>query len=218
MVPGGKADIGAGGVLGGPELDPTVSSFQAAFCGAANVFGASKYLNAGPFRLFFPVNSASRFLGYASSVAEHGNPKNFNKDDNKPFQHLAQGYGLSGPAGVVPELYTASSTFHQLVKPSYSDYPEVGAFRGMEASGFYYASAFMDQNNGAYAYLDESAANVFANAKNCALPPFAGRAGPLVTLYRSTTDDGGEGDNGNNQVSTGLGMRSTNIFDIRRKL
>ena len=222
-VSGGKGNEGAGGVLGGPELDPTVSSFQAAFCGAANVFGATTHLNAGPFRLFFPVNSAARFLGYASSVAGGaavgaGNPIAFHEHDNKPHQHLAQGYSLSGPAGVDPGKYYASGLMHQLVQPSYQQYPEVGSFVGLQASGFYHASALVEGTNGVNVYLDESAANVFANAKNAALPPFAGRPGPLVTIYRSTTDQGGEGDNGGSIVGGGIGLRSTNIFDIRRKL
>ena len=222
-VSGGKGNEGAGGVLGGPELDPTVSSFQAAFCGAANVFGAATHLNAGPFRLFFPVNSAARFLGYASSVAGGvavgaGNPVAFSENDNKPHQHMAQGYGLSGPAGVDPSKYNVSALMHQLVQPSYQQYPQVGDFVGLQASGFYYASAFMDNTNGVNIYLDESAADVFSNAKNAALPPFAGRPGPLVTIYRSTTDHGGEGDNAASVIGHGIGLRSTNIFDIRRKL
>ena len=79
----------------------------------------------------------------------------------------------------------------------------------------------MDSNRGTNVYLDETAANVFANAKNCAHKPIAGRANPNVVIYKSITTEGGEGSPGtyvSNNLPVGKGLRSVNIFDIRRSV
>ena len=79
----------------------------------------------------------------------------------------------------------------------------------------------MDSNRGTNVYLDETAANIFANAKNCAHKPIAGRANPNVVIYKSITTEGGEGSPGafvSNTLHVGKGLRSINIFDIRRSI
>ena len=62
-------------------------------------------------------------------------------------------------------------------------------------------------------WLDESAANVFSNAKHCNTD-YSGRI-KLVNIYRAKTNVQGECFVGNIN-SKGLGFRTSNVFDIKR--
>jgi len=64
--------------------------------------------------------------------------------------------------------------------------------------------------------LDESAANTFANAKNASLG--IGNKPKLVSIYRSTNVSGGEDFDTDSPLTAGFGrgLRSSNIFDLRR--
>ena len=95
------------------------------------------------------------------------------------------------------------------------------------ASGYYFGSSMLQSPKGANAILDESAANTFANAKNCAMSQTYGRGSPKVSIYKSTEDPGGEtggeaseglGQFANGDKNYGTGLGSTNVFDSRRKL
>ena len=63
--------------------------------------------------------------------------------------------------------------------------------------------------------MDESAANVFANAKHA-----ANKKVNAISIYRSTieTGRGGEGRDGTSTSKFGTGLRSLNLFDLDRLL
>ena len=89
----------------------------------------------------------------------------------------------------------------------------------VDLSGHYLPSALLPSDRGSQIFLDESAANVFANAKHCAAKPQSGRANPKVSIYRSKTTTGGEGYAGTGSTDAiGSGLRSISIFDIRRQV
>ena len=192
-------------------IDGNLSAINKAVNNDELIVGRSDYENLGPFRLFFGVNSAARFLGYPSGTTA-GNA--IAQRDSRPIQHLAQGYSLSGNAGVRADLRSSVSSLQILTKVNRSG--GAATFKA-QTSGYYYASAFSESDRGTHIYLDETAANVFANAKNCAYGPTSGRATPKVTIYRATTSEGGEGCNGS-QLNVGTGLRSFNLYDTRRKL
>jgi hypothetical protein len=64
-------------------------------------------------------------------------------------------------------------------------------------------------------WVDESAANVFANAKHA-----ANKKVNAISIYRSTieTNRGGEGRDGTSTSKFGTGLRSLNLFDLDRLL
>ena len=81
----------------------------------------------------------------------------------------------------------------------------------------------LSEDNGTHVYLDENSACIFANAKNCAMPPLSGRAAPKVTIYRSTTAWGpGVGFTGVDAqdfgYTLGAGFLSVGIMDPRRRI
>ena len=178
-----------------------------------SIFGCLTPLNKGPFRIFFSPKTEARFLGYASGSV-YGNRNDFATPDTRPMQHLAQGYSLSGPAGVPgfinSDLYHVSSTTDVLFATS-------GGFTDL--SGYYYPSALLVSDRGTQVYLDENSANVFANAKHAATQPRSGRSTPKISIYKSSTGDGGIGDGGNGEIAGyGAGIKSIEIFDIRRNI
>lgn len=196
------------------ELDAETQSFNDALTTSATCFGHPNAHNYGPFRLFFSTNSAMRSLGYPSGTtdAQIFTHPGFNSQDTRPMQHLAQGYSLSGRAGIPLSISTTSGTLTSLLR-----------FEGTKlvASGYYHGSSMVESDNGTHVYLDENAADVFANAKNCASRKDHGRANPKVTIIKSTTGTGGEGSNGSpagHPTGLGAGLRSINLFDIGRKL
>ena len=69
---------------------------QQARLGDKATYGESNYQNRGPFRLFFPINPAARALSYLGTSA----------GDTVPYQHLAQGYNLSGQVSASNDLST----------------------------------------------------------------------------------------------------------------
>ena len=195
--------FGLGVDLSAGIIDTQTSGINFVITGDKSQIGQLTSQNKGPFRLFFSTNSAMRFLGYASGL-------DFGPQDTRPLQHLAQGYSLSGNVGV-PSSIVDSSSLHTVLL-------QVGDGGVAHASGYYYGSAMLNSDRGTHAYLDESAANMFANAKNCATRVQFGRANPKVTIYKSTTDAGGEGSPGVADQNEGAGLRSINIFDIRRDI
>jgi len=209
------ADLfGLGVNLSAGSISYNQSGINKAITGSVSGIGQLSYQNKGPFRLMFSVNSAMKYLSYVSGVDSNG-LYIWAEDDTRPMQHMAQGYSLSGAVGVPSSILSVSDIHTNLI--------QTHGFLGgkAEVSGFYYPSAMMDSNRGTNVYLDETAANVFANAKNCAHKPIAGRANPNVVIYKSITTEGGEGSPGTyvaNNLPVGKGLRSVNIFDIRRSV
>ena len=207
-----------------------ITSIQESLTGSGGTFGKLQAENLGPFRLFFDVDPCMRFVGYVSG-APAGNAS-FGVGDSKPYQHLAQGYSLSGPAGVAYNYGDVSSLFPKLCQPTghmnaanTTNPPGQRAAWNLQASGYYYGSAMLQEHDpGSHVYLDENSANIFANAKNCSMPAFSGRAAPRVSIYRSTTIPwGGIGYAGHDATDTAgtfpyaLGtIRGLQFWDPRR--
>lgn len=204
------------------QLDAETEAFNNVLTTSATCFGHAQPQNKGPFRLFFSTDSAMRSVGYPSGTthAQIYTHPGFNSEDTRPMQHIAQGYNLSGRAGIPLTISTVSGTYTNLLRFEGTEAAPV-----LVASGYYYPSSMLAADNGTHVYLDESAANTFANAKNCASRVSSGRSNPKVTIYKSTTSIGGEANKGipsgagvADLYGLGAGLGSINIFDVRRKL
>jgi hypothetical protein len=206
--------------IGGP-ISLELSSLNPIRAGAAtgaasgdSIFGCLTPSNIGPFRLYFSPKTETRFLSYVSGSAaslDAGDARlALFANDTRPLQHIAQGYSLSSWAGVHPNKEDVSSTTTALFGDPWGS---------TDLSGYYYPSALLPSDRGTQVFLDESAANVFANAKHCAAKPQSARANPKVSIYRSKTTTGGEGYAGTGSTDgIGSGLRSISIFDIRRQV
>ena len=195
-----------------------VSALNFARNGDYGIFGHLTYKNKGPFRLFFGTNSAARLLSYASATGS------FLSEDTRPMQHIAQGYNMSGPAGVTSSIAPIVSGMSDVLVGWTS--PESGGT--VSLSGYYYPSALMAKDEGTHVYVDESAADIFANARNCACDLInAGRVAPKVSIYHAGTGVAGEGNSEfinddavlpGNMEGYGAGLKSINLFDSRRNI
>jgi len=114
---------------------------------SSNPFAVSSAKNYGPFRLYFGVNPVVYSL---SSI----------QDSNNSYtqfipQIYSQGYQPSG------NMVCITSSIHGFALKKVST--------SVAASGYYYGNEVMDGDGFIRAYLDESAADTFANAKHCAV-------------------------------------------------
>ncbi len=197
------------------SLDNVRAGFATGAASGDSIFGLLTPGNIGPFRLFFSPKSESRFLSYLSGTA-NGNRDDFATPDTRPLQHLAQGYSLSGSAGVPGTRYANLEGVSATTDALFALNSTAGT---VDLSGYYYPSALLVSDRGTQVYLDESAANTFANAKHAATQPRSGRANPKVSIYKSSTTDGGIGDSGDGTIAGyGAGLKSIEIFDIRRNI
>jgi len=222
------------GTLGGPTgpgavVDAHVSALNYATANRKDVFGYLTPQNKGPFRLYFSPNPAMVYLGYCSGMDGVTNESAedlglWTSKDSRPTQHIAQGYSLSGMVGVPSGILEQeegidASAMHNIllnVVRSEDHGGEKPSAPFMAASGYYYPSAMLLGGGGIQAYLDESAADVWANAKHCASSPLSGRGSPLVAIYRSQTNKGGVA--ATSPSPYGAGIKSTSIYDSRRDL
>ena len=219
----------------GGGVDAITSALNDVAANRKDVYGYLVAQNRGPFRLFFAPNPAMRFVGYASGAISTftGHPQHTQAEqrgtwatrDTRPMQHIAQGYNLSGPVGVPDGILAQEggmepSSMHNILINTFIGANDFGAEKAggvpfAAASGYYYPSGMLPAE-GIVAYIDQSAADVFANAKHCARSPLSGGMDPLVSIYRSTLDSGGVGAAGTAGTSRGVGIRSLNIIDNRR--
>ncbi len=174
--------------------------------------GNGTYNNQGVFRLYFSPHSSAKFLAVNASGFFTGNgPANFSGITNVAYQLFSQGYNPSGNcSALVPSTGQLSSLYPNLLKNS-QDSDGDGVPNKLVMSGFYYCSEFL-ADNPSQCMLDESASNLFANAKNASY----GRSGRprRVTIYRaSISDSAGESKEGGDHAT---GFKSSNIFDLRR--
>ena len=161
-------------------------------------FGTSaNYQNYGPYRIYVEIDPAAAALKYVEEGVDASG-------DTRPFQTLAQGYFLSGACSALSSV--ATDYFPQL-------YNTTSGTSSLEASGFYHTSAFIDTAR-FNVKLDDSASNLFANAKNASIE-LLGRP-KMFSIYRSTKVPSGESFvvtdsdlNGN-----GRGFSSSNVFDL----
>lgn len=166
----------------------------------------SSYQNKGPFRLYFSVNPASQYLNLVSGVVTGTTASYYDVD--WLFQIYAQGYQPPFSASAV----SSASSFHKsLINTSTKS-----------LSGFYYGSAMIHSPNFIRVTLDESAANIFANAKHCS----TGKSGlaRLVSIasHNRTTSPWpgffGEGAGVTQNRNISAGLASINVFDLNRYL
>tara|TARA_R110000868_G_scaffold10352_1_gene50966 strand:- start:3161 stop:6607 length:3447 start_codon:yes stop_codon:yes gene_type:complete len=180
---------------GAPDSTPDTSSLSVLdYYGPdddnQNIFGASSAKNYGAFRLYFSVDPLANSLvvpvdvvsGYASQV-------------------FAQGYNFSGSLSA-PGDVSAFQT-KALFSPSYYTISD---------AGFYYASSMVYNPNTVKAFLDDSAANTFANSKHNAV----GKSGLANTVRIYEPFDTGFGGDSVADKTSGRGIASVNKFDLRK--
>lgn len=165
--------------------------------------------NQGLFRLYFSVDSAAKLLQNDLSGYDYGaypHTGNFSGVVGPTYQILAQGYNMSAPvSALTPEgAGSVSSLYPQLLKYSNGN---------LHTSGFYWCKEFVPDDPH-QCILDESASNVFANAKNAS----TGMSGKpkKVMIYRSRLNDrGSDSYLGDEDIAH---FRSATIFDLEREV
>ena len=159
--------------------------------GEVNIFGVGDNIkNYGAFRLYFSVDPLANSLvvtdhvlsGYASQV-------------------FSQGYNFSGSLSAPGTV----SSFQ--LKSVFS--PE---WMVTEDSGPYYASSMVYNPNTVKAFLDDSAANTFANAKHNTV----GKSGLANAVRMYDPFDSGFGGDSVSDKTSGRGIASVNKFDLRK--
>jgi len=199
--------------------------------GASALEARTTFANKGPFRIYFSVDPVANFLGYTRGGQTTGYADTWQASSNldagyvwdyppsaveigEPYQQLSQGYNPRSDCST-PDPTTVSAIYNQL------GFQTAAAAGGEPLSTtFFYASGMLDDSYVSRIWLDDSAMNTFANAKN-ATKGTSGRV-KLVSYYRAVTSKYGSsytGDFGNTdgfRNGYGLGFRSSNIFDFNR--
>jgi len=193
--------------------------------GDVDTYGPSSYENRGPFRLYFPTNPEAKVLSYAGAGSY----------DTRPYQHLAQGYALSGSVSAVESLSSVFPNLLNIINDTIDDHTPPATcttsgyywpdsahigLSGAGQTGFslvggYRSHAMLPNNSNAQVLLDESFSNTFSNAKHCNTN-YSGRR-RLVSIYKASTSQHGESFVGDTS-SFGMGFTSTNIFDVEREM
>jgi hypothetical protein len=181
------------------------------------VVGKTTFENRGPFRIYWSPNGPAKWLGYTSGTggtqANSGNLSHFDGTSSdrtivgEPYQLWAQGYNASCDVSAIGGVQSLSSIYHEL--------------SAIEATSgaFYTASSFLDEAIRNRVWLDDSAMNTFANAKNGVLGT-SGRP-KLVTYFRAINQNAQE-EIGDSHLGTGdgggFGFRSAGVFDLDRTI
>ena len=213
---GSGVPLNAANVIQGTVM----SSIQTNRTGNTSTYGPNSYENRGPFRLFFPVKPEAKVLRYVRSDVSGDSV------DTRPYQHLAQGYALSGEVSAYTELSTVYPSLYTIVNDLtpwvatmsgwyYPESTKVEVLGAVLESSSFTTNALLPEFNSSQVLLDESFANTFNNAKHCNTN-YSGRK-RLVNIYKASTGYYGEAFPG--EVSGyGLGFRSTNLFDFERDI
>jgi hypothetical protein len=160
--------------------------------------GKSSIQNVGPFRLYFSVDPAANFL---SAVGVDNN----NAWKGIIPQLFAQGYSFSGDLIAEDNSdYGASANYTSLLKR--------GTNNIYEASGYYYPSEMISNPDTILAVLDDSAANMFANAKHNSVDKSL--LGKRVEIFYPMDTFGG--DINQSGLAGGKGLLSINNFDLKK--
>jgi len=164
--------------------------------------------NRGPFRLYVSVDSIANTF---SSIDATGG---IDSDDGYARQLYAQGYNLSGPVSAGPT--TLSATYgHAIRFPTATEGHGNLLGSDLSLSGFVYNNEVVDPTTYTRIQLDESAAHIFANAKNGAMGT-SNRA-KICSIYVSRGSVNGEAAALSSQKTFGRGYTSPNIFGLGRK-
>ena len=203
--------------------------------GTLGYYGKTSPENIGPFRIYVGVDPKANYLGYpvaggmtymppvpkANAYESMGFTFNANATliTGPPRQLYAQGYATSGDVSAInnqgPNWTNASSMYPDLGASGYIlDLPLDQQVENV-ASSFYYTADMIPADTAANIWLDESAINTFANAKNGLLGS-SGRQ-KIFSYYSTTKNYGGEAF-ATPDAGFGLGLGSVNLFDIDRDL
>ena len=230
-APSGTPITGRISILDSFGMHPAFANTGEAQGGGVSAFEArSSFTNKGPFRIYFSVSPMAKFLGYTrgGTNAFSGTYQGSSNMDGgyvwdyppsavelgEPYQELSQGYNPSRDCSTTDPT-TVSAIYNQLGF-------QTDASAGGEplSTTFFYASSMLDDSYVSRIWLDDSAMNTFANAKN-ATKGTSGRP-KLVSYYRAVTSKYGSSYTGDFGTTNGfrngygLGFRSSNIFDFNR--
>jgi len=194
-----------GALSGAPATTPDTSSLSILDYYGVNQqlpddvnLGKSSIQNVGPFRLYFSVDPAANFLS-AVGVADDNAWKGIIP------QLFSQGYSFSGSLIAQDNSdYGASANYTSLLRR--------GNNNKYQASGYYYPSEMISNPDTILAVLDDSAANMFANAKHNSVDKSS--LGKRVEIFYPMNTFGGDVN------QTGLagktGLLSINNFDLKK--
>lgn len=199
-------------------------------------YGKPEHQNIGPFRIYVSPHPKAKWLGYVlypdgtyymppqnpAAYVSMGftAPNTSTLKIGAPYQLYAQGYSTSSDCSSLDPA-TASGIYqdlgmsgHIITLPS-SMQVASSANPHYVASSFFYTSAMLSCDNETRIWLDESAMNTFANAKNGTLGT-SGRK-KIFSYYKAIVDYPGEAWW---QANTGFGrgLGSANLFDLDREL
>jgi len=132
-----------------------------------NPFGFASHQNRGPFRLFFSIDPAANWLQPSAADGSTGVAGPDDTQKGVVRQLFSQGYQPSSMcfANNTNEI-DASGEYISLLKREFEITSGIGFQAPIHASGFYYANEMVYNPETIKATLDESAANLFANAKH----------------------------------------------------
>ena len=207
--------------------------------GENGFYGKTTWQNVGPFRLYVSPKPEAKFLGYprtaegAYSPAPNPDPSfdpqpfysmGFEFPYNAtlgakgvPYELFAQGYATSSDCSAINnqgENYTnASAVYEELGFSGYIETLSSDRRENNPASSFFYVADMLPNDSASRIWLDESAINTFANAKNGTLGT-SGRK-KIFSYYKAITEYPGEG---YFSTGNGPGIRSANLFDLDRDL
>ena len=201
-------------------------------------YGKESPENIGPFRIYVSPTAKAKFLGYPQNSAGEGYmppqppvqfvSMGFNFDDSGgtmrtgvPYQVLAQGYNASGDCSAINNqgvTYNNPSAIYQdLGFSAHIMSLPIADQQENVASSFFYASAMLPCDSQSRIWLDESAMNTFANAKNGTLGT-SGRK-KIFNYYKVYMEQGGESFFGaNTAADMARGIGSASLFDLERYL
>lgn len=193
--------------------------------GIHTFYGQTEAQNVGPFRIYVSPDPKAKYLGYPVDIAGNGynpypTPTTFSSmgfefntaasvKTGIPYQLFAQGYSPSSDCSAV-NITEASAIYKDLAFSAYiTTLPAPEQVENV-ASSFYYPDQMLSDTS-KNIWLDESAMNTFANAKNGLLE--TSRRKKIFSYYNSYTTNQGEASWNN---TSGIGFGSANIFDTDR--
>jgi len=134
-----------------------------------------------------------------------------------PKQLYAQGYATSGDVSAIntqgPNYYNPSAMYPDLGGSGYIATLPLDQQVENVVSSFFYTKDMIPTDTAANIWLDESAMNTFANAKNGTLGTSDRKK--IFSYYKAITDSTGEGFF---DATQGHGIGSVNLFDLDRYL
>ena len=240
----GAVAAGGTGLSGAPSSTPDTSSLSVLDSfglgvqtgGDNGYYGKTAAENIGPFRLYVSPDAEAKFLGYARTAGGAYHPAlnpavmnslGFNFPNNAtlfgqgiPYELFAQGYSTSSDCSATNNQganYTnASAVYQDLGFSGYITTLPADQQGEFVASSFYYTSAMLPHDSASRIWLDESAINTFANAKNGIFAK-SGRK-KIFNYYKALTVYPGEGFYSTGKGENSAGIRSANLFDLDRDL